>query len=506
MVYRTGRLLSGIALAAMVGIATVSTQASAATLHMAWSQDATGLDPHKQTAFSSLRLLELVYEPLVRLDAQLQIVPAIADSWQFSKDAKELTFKLNPKAKFQNGAAVTAADVKASFERILDEKTGAAARANFLSIASIDTPDTTTVVFHLSQPDVPILTATSDVNAAIVPASEIAAGSIGIKAVGSGPFKLDKWDPNAKEVLSANKDWAGGPTGVDGIEISVLPDEASILAAMRAKQVDFALLNDPLVATLVPKEPTLQLNREPVLAYHVLQLNPSRKPMTELKVRQAISCAIDRQEVLDTASLGEGKVTGPLTIPALATDPSALFCYKRDVEKAKKLMAEAGHADGFSATVIGATGEPPTAAAEAQVIQSQLAEIGIKLDIKMMELNVYVDAWLKGDFDMAIALNGGRADPYTMYNRYWTKAGNLQKVANYIDDTLDSLMQKGRVETDPAERKATFGEFEKHLAEVSPWIWLYTSYSYTAQQKNVEGFVPTPTGTLFSLAKVTVKQ
>ncbi len=93
-----------------------------------------------------------------------------------------------------------------------------------------------------------------------------------------------------------------------------------------------------------------------------------------------------------------------------------------------------------------------------------------------------------------------------MYNRYWTKAGNLQKVANYIDDTLDSLMQKGRVETDPAERKATFGEFEKHLAEVSPWIWLYTPYSYTAQQKNAEGFVPTPTGTLFSLAKVTVKQ
>ncbi|TJV02364.1 MAG: ABC transporter substrate-binding protein, partial [Mesorhizobium sp.] len=358
----------------------------------------------------------------------------------------------------------------------------------------------------LSQPDVPILTAMSDVNAAIVPASEIKAGSIGTKALGSGPFKLDKWDPNAKEVLSANKDWAGGATGVDGIEISVLPDEAAILAAMRSKQIDFALLNDPLVATLVPKEASLQLNRAPVLAYNVLQLNPSRKPMTELKVRQAISCAIGRQEVLDTAALGEGKVTGPLTIPALATDPSQLFCYKRDVEKAKKLMEEAGFADGFSATVIGATGEPPTAAAEAQVIQSQLAEIGVKLDIKMMELNVYVDAWLKGDFDMAIALNGGRADPYTMYNRYWTKAGNLQKVANYIDDTLDSQMQQGRAETDPAKRKVIFAAFEKHLAEMSPWIWLYTSYSYTAQQKTVSGFVPTPTGALFSLSKVTIQQ
>jgi peptide/nickel transport system substrate-binding protein len=500
----TRTLLSGITLAAMLGIATVSTQA--ATLHMAWSQDATGLDPHKQTAFSSLRLLELIYEPLVRVDASLQIIPAVATSWEFSKDGKALTFKLDPKAKFQDGTAVTSADVKASFERILDEKTAAAARANFLSIASIDTPDAATVVFHLSQPDAPILTAMSDVNAAIVPASEIKAGSIGTKALGSGPFKLDKWDPNAKEVLSANKDWAGGATGVAGIEISVLPDEAAILAAMRTKQIDFALLNDPLVATLVPREPSLQLNRVPVLAYNVLQLNPSRKPMTELKVRQAISCAIDRQEVLDTASLGEGKVTGPLTIPALATDPSQLFCYKRDVDKAKKLMTEAGYADGFSATVIGATGEPPTAAAEAQVIQSQLAEIGIKLDIKMMELNVYVDAWLKGDFDMAIALNGGRADPYTMYNRYWTKSGNLQKVANYIDDTLDSLMLKGRAETDPAKRKAIFTEFEKHLAEMSPWIWLYTSYSYTAQQKNIVGFVPTPTGTLFSLSKVTIQQ
>jgi peptide/nickel transport system substrate-binding protein len=501
----TKRLLTGITMAAMLGIAAVSTPVDAASLRMAWAQDATGLDPHKQTAFPSLRLLELVYEPLVRLDAKLQIVPALAESWQYSPDGLELTFKLDPDAKFQNGAPVTSADVKASFERILNEDTGAVARANFLSINAIETPDAGTVVFKLSQPDAPMLTAMTDVNAAIVPASEIAAGSIGTTTIGSGPFKLEKWDPNSKAMLTANKDWAGGTTGVDGIDISVFPDESAILAAMRTAQIDFALLNDPLIATLVPREDSLQLNRVPVLSYHVLQLNPSRKPLTELGVRQAISCAIDRQEVLDTASLGEGKVTGPLTIPAYASDPSKLFCYSRDIEKAKKLLADAGYPDGFSASVIAATGEPPTAAAEAQVIQSQLAEIGIKLDIEMMELNVYVDRWLKADFDMAVALNGGRADPFTMYNRYWTKSGNLQKVSNYIDDTLDSLMQKGRSETDPAMRKATFGDFEMHLAEMSPWIWLYTSNSYTAQQKNVQGFEPTPTGSLFSLSGVTIK-
>ena len=498
--------LSGVALATLLGTVAVSSAVNAQTLHMAWSQDATGLDPHTQTAFSSLRLLELIYEPLVRLDENLQIVPALAESWTFSPDGTELTFKLNPNAKFQGGAQVTSADVKASFERVLDEATAAAARANFLSIASIETPDAATVVFKLSQPDVPILTAMGSMNAAIVPAAEIAAGTIGTKAIGSGPFMLSSWDPNSKEVLVANPDWAGGATGVEGIEIAVLPDETAILAALRAGQVDFALLNDPLIATLVPNEANLTLTRTPSIDYHVLQLNPSRSPMTELAVRQAMSCAIDRQAILDTASLGEGKVTGPITSPAYANDPNTLFCYTRDLEKAKKLMADAGYADGFSATVIAATGEPATAAAEAQVIQAQLGEIGIKLDIKMMELNVYVDAWLAGDFDMAVALNGGRADPYTMYNRYWTKTGNLAKVANFQDDELDALMQKGRVETDPAARKAIFSDFEKRITDLSPWLWMYTSYGYTASQKSVEGFVPTPAGSLFSLSKVTIAQ
>jgi peptide/nickel transport system substrate-binding protein len=368
----------------------------------------------------------------------------------------------------------------------------------------MDTPDPETIVFHLKTADVPLLVAMASINAAIVPASEIEAGTIGTKAIGSGPFKLDSWDPNSREVLTPNPNWAGGKTGVDGITISVLPDETAILASLRAGQTDFALLNDPLVATLVPQEPDLQLNRAPGLSYNVLQLNPAHKPMDNLKVRQAISCAVNRQEVIDTALAGEGKVTGPLTMPAFAEDPSTLFCYKQDLDKAKALMKEAG-VDGFTANVIAATGEPPYASAEAQVLQNQLAAIGIKLNIQMMELNVYVDRWLKADFDMAVALNGGRPDPYPMYNRYFTKDGNLLKVSNYTDDELDSLLKQGQAETDPAKRVEIFHKFEQHLAETSPWIWLSTGYSYTAQRKNVHGFEPSPTGTLLSLAHVTVQ-
>lgn len=492
-------------MAAAVLLSTTALSAQPASLRMAWSQDATGLDPHTQTAFSSLRLLELVYEPLVRLDPELNVVPAIAESWAFSNDGLTLTFKLDADARFSDGATVTSADVKASFERLLDEATGAAARSNFLSIASIDTPDPATVVFTLSQPDAPILVAMATINAAVLPAKAIADGSVATTALGSGPFALDQWEPNVREVLGVNANWAGGDVAYDGITISVLPDETAILASLRAGQTDFALLNDPLVATLVPSEPNLQLNAIPGLAYNVLQLNPSRPPMDNLKVRQAISCAVDRQDVLDTALVGEGKVTGPLTMPAYASDPSTLFCYKQDLDKAKALMAEAG-VDGFTAKVIAATGEPPVASAEAQVLQSQLAEIGVKLEIELLELNVYVDRWLAGDFDMAVAQNGGRPDPYPMYNRYFTKDGNLVKVSNFTDDELDSLLQQGRVETDIAKRKVIFQSFEARLAELSPWIWLSTSNTYTAQLKTLSGFEPSPTGTLFGLTKVTLAQ
>ncbi len=493
-----------MALAVLMGATALVAPATAENVKVAWSQDATGLDPHKQTAFSSIRFLELMYEPLVRLDPDANIVPAVASSWSFNDTATELTVTVDADAMFHDGSSVTSADVRASYERILDEETGAASRANFTSIASIETPDDKTVVFKLSEPNVPILTAMASINSAVVSAAAIEAGTIGTEVVGSGPFVFGSWTPNASASLTANANWGGGSVSIDGLDISVLPDETAILAALRAGKVDFALINDPFVATLIPDVPGVQLTKKPVLSYHVLQLNPSRTPLTELGVRQAISCALDRQDILDTALLGEGSVTGPLTMDAYRTDISELFCYERDIEKAKTLLSDAGYPNGFSATIMAATGEPPTAASEAQVIQSQLAEIGIELEIEMKELNVYIDAWLGADFDMAVALNGGRPDPFTMYNRYWTKAGNLQKVSNYIDDTLDSLMQQGREETDLAKRQEIFGQFDKHLAEMSPWVWLYTGYTYAASQDAVQGFEATPTGSLFGLSAITV--
>jgi peptide/nickel transport system substrate-binding protein len=475
-------------------------------LIMARAADTTGLDPHTQTAFASFRLLELIYEPLVNLDENLEIVPALAESWEFSDDAQTLTLNLRQGVTFHNGAEFTAEDVVATFNRILDEETAAAARANYLSIETIDTPDDYTVVFNLSEPDVPLLAALATTNAAIVDSADIESGDVATVANGTGPFVLDNWTPDESTQLSANADWWGEGPNVAGIDIRIIPDETSILAALRAGTIDFALLNDPLVATLLIDDESIVLNRAPSINYHVFQLRAAEPPLDKLEVRQAISCAIDRQEVLDVASLGEGNVTGPLTMPAFALPPEELFCYEKDLDRARELMAAAGEEAGFTLNVIAANAEPPTALSEAQSIQAQLAEIGITVEIESMELSVYVDRWLAGDFQAAVALNGGRPDPYTMYARYWQSTGNLNNVAGYSDETLDELMAQGRVQTDEQERYDTFAEFQTHLAEMAPWVWLYVGYEYTAQQPYVSGFVPSPTDSLLSLSQVTVER
>lgn len=507
---RSARLLtlSLIVLTALLfgALSPIAAQGGGNILIMARAADSTGLDPHMQTAFASLRLLELVYEPLVMLDADLNLIPGLAESWEFSDDAMQLTFTLRQGVKFHDGSDLTSEDVKASLERILDEATGAATRANLASIASIDIPDDYTVVLNLNTADVPLVGALTTVNAVILSSDVIASGDPTTDVIGTGPFKLESWVPEEKTILSANSDWWGEGPFVDGIEMRVIPDEASILAALRAGEIDFALLNDPLIATLLIDDPNIVLNRAPAIAYHVLQLNAARPPLDILEVRQAISCAVDRQAVLDTAALGEGEVTGPLTIPAYKLPLEEFFCYEQDLDKARELMAQAGLEDGFTLKVIAANAEPPTALAEAQTIQAQLAEIGIAIEIEPLELSVYVDRWLAADFDAAVALNGGRPDPYTMYARYWVKGGNLSTVAGYGDDTLDQLMAAGRAATDPAERFEIFSEFQRHLVEMAPWIWLYTDYEYTAQQPYVQGFVPMPTDSIYALSQVTLEK
>ncbi len=512
------RSFSLAGLGAKIGIAAMSAVlVAAATAPGVSAQDESGGDivvgvtsdvdtlfPWKATQFQAFTILGLVYDNLVELDQNLDIVPGLAESWEVSDDGLSISFTLRDGVTFHDGAPLTSADVKASLDAILLEETGAVARAAISSIGSVDTPDDATVVLNLTTPDAGLLAGLVGPNVGIVPAGATEE-ELSTTPNGTGPFAFSERTPNESLTLAGNDAyWREGEPSLASVEFRVIPDESSIVDALRSGNVQLAELSDPLVA-LTAEGDGITVEKTPQLAYHVLQINHNREPLGDVNARLAIQCAVDRQEVLDTAALGEGAVIGPITSPAYLSDPSARPCPERDVEAAKQYLADAGLADGFTIGAIVAQGEYATAVNEAQSLQAQLAEVGINLEIEPLEIGAFVDRWLAADFDTAVALNGGRPDPDTMYGRYFPSDGNLNEIASYSSPELDDLFARGKASSDPEERKQIYADISRELEDNAVWIWMFSGNKYSAMTEDVEGFVPMPSTSLQYLRTTTLE-
>jgi peptide/nickel transport system substrate-binding protein len=466
------------------------------------TSDPDTLFPWKATQFQAVHVLEQLYGTLTELDANLEVVPGLAESWQVSGDGRTITMALRENVAFADGSAFDSADAKASLDRIREEATGAVAAASLASVTAVDAPDPRTVVLTLSGPDAGILAALASVNLAMLPSDATEQG-LQVTPNGTGPFTLTQRTPNQSIVLAPNQQFWGGPPRLPSLEFRVIPDETSIVSAMQSGNVGFAVFDDPLVAQSAEGS-GLSVTDTPQLSYHVLQLNTRQAPLDNLDVRLALQCAIDRQQVLDTAALGEGEVTGPITSPAYRSDPAARPCPQRDVEAAKRHLAAAGHAGGLTLSAIVSQGEYATSVNEATNIQAQLAEAGITLNLDVLESGAFVDRWVAADFQTAVALNGGRPDPDGMYGRYFTSTGNLNKVAGYSSPQLDALFAQGKATADPEARKAIYQQVSAELENNAAWVWLFTSFTYTATGAEVTGFRPMANGSLKYLRETSV--
>jgi peptide/nickel transport system substrate-binding protein len=492
-------------LVAPVGAQSPSAPAAAqsGTLVVGITSDADQFHPWLATQFQAIAVLGLIYGTLTELDQDLNVVPGIAQSWEASADGKTLTFHLRDGVTFQDGTPLTSADVKASLDGIRAKDSKAVAAATLASVTDVAAPDPQTIVLTLSGPDAGILAGLASVNLAIVPAG-VTAEALSAQPNGTGPFAFSSRKPSESIDLVANQHYWGDAPKLAGVEFRIIPDETSIVSALQSGNVQFAVLDDPLVAKSA-EGGDITIVKTPQLSYHVLQLNAARAPLDDVDVRLAISCAIDRQQVLDTAALGEGQVTGPITSPAYRSDPSARPCPTRDVAKAKEYLSKAGHPDGITIKTIVSEGEYATAVNEAQNIQAQLADAGITLTIETMDIDTYVKRWLAADFDTAIALNGGRPDPDGMYGRYFTSTGNLNKVAGFSSPELDQLFAQGKATIDPSARKPIYDQISKYLEDNAVWVWLFSSDNYTATTPGVTGFVPMANGSLQYLRQTSLQ-
>ena len=343
----------------------------------------------------------------------------------------------------------------------------------------------------------------SQTGTSIVDSDDIKEGSVGREVNGTGPFAWESWEQGQKVTLTANGDyWDEAPT-LETVELRVIPDESSILSGMRAGSFDLGIVTDPSVAQQVGEEDA-QVISQPTLSYHVLQLNAQRGPLSDVRVRQAIACAVDRDQVVQQAYFGEGEVTGPITSPAYDYDATeGLPCDPPDLDAARSLLEEAGEGDGFTLETIVMTGEYATASNIAQSVQGQLQEIGVDLELQQQETNVYVDNWLEADYDAAVALNGGSTDPYVMYGRYFGPDASLAKPAGLTDDGLAQLLTDGNSSASEDERQQIFGELQAEMLDLSPWVWLQHNQSYYLLGPDVQGFEAMTTESLDYLTETT---
>ncbi|NBE93496.1 ABC transporter substrate-binding protein [Nonomuraea sp. KC401] len=506
--------LSAVGIAAALSIALTSCSspsapaaggdAAAKGLVVGVTSDPDTLFPWKATQFQAVNVLQNLYGTLTEFDKDLNVVPGLAQSWEASKDGEKLTLELRQGVTFADGSTFDSKDVKASLERLMDEKTAAVARASLASVKSVEAPDANTVVLELTGPDAALPANLATVNMAML-SSDDTEQELTITPNGTGPFRLSKRVASQSLTLARNDTyWGPEKPQVPTVEFRVIPDESSIVSAMQSGNVQLAVFDDPLVAQTAESGGTITVAKTPQLNYHVLQLNGRHGELKDVNVRLAIQCAIDRKQVLDTAALGEGEVTGPITAPAYRSDPSKRPCPTRDLAKAAGYLAKAGKSGGVTVKTIVSQGEYATSVNEAQNLKAQLAEAKINLELEVLESGAFVDRWVAADFDAAVALNGGRPDPDGSYGRYFTSDGNLNKVAGYSSPELDKLFAEGKATTDQAARKPIYDQVAAHLEDNAAWIWLFAGYTYTATTANVQGFVPMASGSLQYLRTTSV--
>jgi peptide/nickel transport system substrate-binding protein len=492
---------SGLTLGALaVGRgAAAQTPKPGGTLISAQATEATGLDPQLVPALSRSRRSPLMYSQLVRFDESMTPRPELAESWETSKDGLTWTFKLREGVKFHDGQEMTSADVKFTFDRLFEKSPG---KSDFIAVDRVEPAGKYAVKFTTKEPFAGMLAALGGFWGFIISEAGIKKhGDLNKAALGTGPFMLADWKVEQQLVLKKHPGYfKKGQPYVDEVIVRIIPDEANIVAALRTGQIQHAFIEDNKNFNLLKDEKTLTGYRSSRLGYDFLNITASRGPLKDVRVRQAISWAVDRSQVLRVAAAGFGRLTAPATAPMKQwhlPEEAWMKYYKPDVEKARKLMAEAGQRGGFTVKCM-VIPTFPTMVSGAPVIANQLKRIGINMEIENVEYAIWIKRWLAHDFDMTMNTTPGYADPDTAFFRalHSTKGQNWN---SWSVPELDALLEDGRRTMDQKKRKEIYDRVQIMILENVPHLWLFSADTIDFTQSGVKGFKQHPTTLLYGL-------
>ncbi|TLH67013.1 ABC transporter substrate-binding protein [Mycolicibacterium cosmeticum] len=441
------------------------------------------LDPQKTSAYFSFEVLENVFDTLVEPDADLTMRPALAQSWETSPDQLVWTFRLRRGVTFHDGSPLTAADVVYSYRRVIDEKL---ANADKLSaVTDIGAPDEHTVRITVAHPTPNLLTNLGGFKGmAIVQRRNVEDGQIATHPVGTGPFAFVARKSGDSITLRANaRYWAGAPK-IPGVTFRFISEPSTALSALQAGEIDWT---DAVPAQRVGQlrnDDSLHLAVTPSNDYWYLALNQARAPWNDVRVRQAVAYAIDRPSIVQATSYGTAQAN-QLAIPEGNPWFVPYDRYRRDIEKSRRLLQQAGAAPKTMDVLV--TTEYPQTVTAAQVIADNLAPLGITANIRTVDFATWLDEQNSGHFDMLMMGWLGNIDPDDFYyaQHHTGGASNAQK---FSDPRVDALLDAGRTQTDRQARKDDYARAATLIADEVSYIYLYNPAVIQAWSPSLGGY------------------
>ncbi len=480
--------------------------------------EAATLNPLLASDASSFNIIGMVFNGLVRYDRQLKLEGELADHWHVSPDGKTITFYLRHGVHWHDGVEFTSADCKFTYEEFMDPSVKTAYRSSFELVDRVETPDKYTFRVYYKKVYAPALESWGMwmIPEHLLKGVDVNKAAFNRSPVGTGPYRFKKWLTSQKIELYANKDYFEGEPYITGYASMFIPDQAVQFMNLQSGNIDMMLLTpDQYVKKTDSADFSGNFNKYqyPALKYIYIGYNEANPLFKDKRVRQALSCAINRDEIISGVCRGLAlKLTGPFIPGSWAYNDKVAY-EGFDPGRALTLLGRAGWKKGrdgflekdgkkFEFTLYTNHGNKEREEIAA-IAQQQWGKLGIAVNIRVIEWNVFLTQYLdKKKFDAVVMGWGLSRDPdcYDIWHSSKTKEGEFNFIG-YNNPEVDGLLERGRTVFDRDKRAAIYRRIHAIIADDAPYTFLYAPYTLAAVHKRVHGIDPAPAGISYNQIK-----
>lgn len=459
-------------------------------LQFGLSGDVPKLQPHLDQGAAAMMLDSVLHRGLLGYDANGEVVTALAEKYD-QPDPTTYKFTLHKGLTFHDGTPLTSAEVKTSFEALANPASAAKIVSVAQGIQSIETPDAETVIIKLKSPNAAFLSYIADTTAAVLPSSAFTAG--GESWVGAGPFKLASHNKGVSFVVEKFDGYYNAESvKLNKIDFPIYTDGQARTNALLAGDVD--------LIDFVPWEEFDRVKSDPGITldaqsgpFMYLNFNVTKGPFADAKVREAVALAVNRENVVSAALSGNGTPIQGVPVPETSPfyNESLANGWEQNIDKAKSLLAEAGYPDGFTARML-STSQYAFHKDTALSVQSDLAAVGIQLDLDLPDWATRVSKGNAGDYDIAVSGSAGVVNDPSFLSKFVQGPAEHTRSFGYDNNNINTLLAQGLAETDEAKRKAIYDELSQTILTDAPFVSLAGRAQAFAYQKSVTGFSNLP--------------